>query len=113
TIKLIKSYIDKFDYEVFEEVFISSSGSDISNVYKYIKQVFQELEEKNIRTIHDYELDYKSYKNKKRQSAKAESQTNNNTIIPYNKNKFHNFTSNHPKYTEKEILEKQSKKFNN
>ena len=117
TIKLIKSYIDKFDYEVFEEVFISGTGSNVDNFYKYIKQVFLELDKKNIKTIKDYELDNENFRNKKRPSKKLDSRNCNNSI-PQNKTKFHNFSGseNFKKYNadelERILLESQKDKFN-
>ena len=117
TCKLIKSYIDKFDYEVFEEVFISATGSNIDNFYKYIKQVFLELDKKNIKTIKDYELDNENFRNKKRPSKKLDSRNCNNSI-PQNKTKFHNFSGseNFKKYNadelERILLESQKDKFN-
>lgn len=118
TIKLIKSYIGKFDYEVFEEVFISGTGSNVDNFYKYIKQVFLELDKKNIKTIKDYELDNENFRTKKRQSRKLESHKIDNTSIPHNRNKFHNFSGskNFKKYSPEELerilLESQKDKFN-
>ena len=117
TCKLIKSYIDKFDYEVFEEVFISGAGSNVDNFYKYIKQVFLELDKKNIKTIKDYELDNENFRNKKRPSNKLESRHNTNSI-PQSKNKIHNFSGsrNFAKYDadelERILLESQKDKFN-
>lgn len=121
TIKLIKDYINLFDYEIFKEVFISASGNNVDNPYKYMKKIFSELEKKNIRTIEEYRLDEEKYKHKKNGLSKTDKPNiNDKNSISQNKYKktgFHNFEENFNNYSEDElikIIEKiQKGKYNN
>ena len=117
TIKLIKGYINSFDYEIFEEVFISASGNNIDNPYKYMKKVFSELEKKNIKKIKEYRVDEERYKHKKNGLSKTDKPNiNDKNSIPQNKYKktgFHNFDENFTNYAEDElnrIIEKSQRK---
>lgn len=51
TRKLLKEYINKFDLDVFEQVFISASSDNIKKKYAYIKKVLETLDLKEIRTL--------------------------------------------------------------
>lgn len=120
TLKLIKNYINSFDYKIFEEVFISASGNNIDNPYKYMKKVFSELEKKNISTIEEYRVDEERYKYKKNGLSKTDkpniNDINSITRNKYKKTGFHNFYENFSNYSEDELNEiikrSQQAKFN-
>ena len=105
--KLLQLYSDKFDLDVFEQVFISASSDAVLKKYAYIKTVFEVLDQKNIRTLEDYLKDQKSFK-KKDKTPKS----NSNTV----KTKYHDtFNEHYKNYTPDELDDKlrQSKSSNN
>ena len=65
TKKLLLEYANKFDLDVFEQVFIAASEESVSKKYAYMKQVFENLDKKNIVTLDDYQKDQAEFKNKK------------------------------------------------
>ena len=113
TIKLLKEYKDKFDLEVFEQVFISASEESTKKKYSYIKEVFEKLVIKNIKTLNDFEEDNKKYKENKSSIKKSFNKSNSNKITT----RFHdNCNQTFKKYTEdelnKKLKESQEGKFN-
>ena len=50
TLRLLKEYAYKFDFDLWEEIFISASGEDISNKFKYVRSVIEDLVKENIYT---------------------------------------------------------------
>lgn len=80
TVRLLKEYEDKFDLEVFNEVFQSAGNTSITHKFTYIKTVFKNLVEKNIKTIEEYQKDYEEFKNmkNKRQKKKKNDNDKNN-----------------------------------
>lgn len=103
TRKLLKKYMDKFDLDVFEQVFISASSDSVKKKYAYIKKVLEALDLKGIRTLEDYNKDQEEYKaSKEKKYSKASNKANNG-----NKNKvetrFHNINTHCDKYTTDEL----------
>lgn len=104
TKKLLQEYVDKFDLEVFEQVFISASSDSVSKKYAYIKKVFETLAAKNIRTLDNYlkdRDDYKSSKTKKTSSTNTKSKSDNKV-----KTKYHDtFNEHYKEYSSDELEE--------
>ena len=95
---LLKQYIDKFDLDVFEQVFISASEKSVKKKYAYMKKVFEELTKKNIRTLEDYEQDNEKYRANK-EANKATSNKEPKQV----KTRFHNINDATKKYTPEEL----------
>lgn len=109
TKKMLLEYIDKFDLNVFEKVFIAASEECVTKKYAYMKKVFETLDIKNIRTLDDYLKDQETFKNKKQIKVKQEKSSNSvNT-------KYHNtFNEHYKNYTVDELDNKlRSSKPNN
>lgn len=75
---LLKQYIDKFDLDVFEQVFISASEESVKKKYAYMKKVFEELAKKDIKTLNDFEEDNKKYEETKSNTKGSSSKYKNN-----------------------------------
>ena len=103
TIKLLKEYTNKFDIDVFEQVFINASEEDVKKKYAYIKATLEELDKKNIRNIKDYEQDKETYKAKleAKKTTKTASGTKGSNQVKTNK--AHNVNNTFKKYEEKEL----------
>lgn len=103
TRKLLKKYMDKFDLDVFEQVFISASSDSVKKKYAYIKKVLEALDLKGIRTLEDYNKDQEEYKaSKEKKYSKASNKANNddkNKVVT----KFHNINTHCDKYTTDEL----------
>ena len=99
TKKLLKKYIDKFDLQVFEEVFLSASSDSVKKKYAYIKKVFETLDSKGIRTIAEYKKDQEQYKYYKENNYSKSSNCNKNKVIT----KFHNINTHCDKYAPNEL----------
>lgn len=103
TRKLLKKYMDKFDLDVFEQVFISASSDSVKKKYAYIKKVLETLDSKGIRTLEDYNKDQEEYKaSKEKKYSKASNKANNgdkNKVVT----KFHNINTHCDKYTTDEL----------
>ena len=103
TRKLLKEYVDKFDIDVFEQVFISASSDSVKKKYAYIKKVLEALDSKGIRTLEDYNKDQEEYKaSKEKKYSKASNKANNgdkNKVVT----KFHNINTHCDKYTTDEL----------
>ena len=67
--KLLLSYIDKIDLEVFEQIFIDASEDSVAKKYKYLKEILESLSSKGIRTLKQYEADNAAYKDSKRNAS--------------------------------------------
>ena len=109
TKKMLLEYIDKFDLNIFEKVFIAASEESVTKKYAYMKKVFETLDMKNIRTLDDYLKDQENFKNKKQTNVKQEKSSNTvNT-------KYHNtFNEHYKNYTADELDNKlRSSKPNN
>ena len=121
TLRLLKEYAYKFDFDLWEEIFISASGEDISNKFKYVRSVIEDLVKENIYTLNEY----------KKRADQRKSTNIPNKSIPQNKkkdtnkkdgikvldNKFNNgsnqtFTKYTPEELEKLLQESQKNKFN-
>lgn len=106
TINLLKEYVDKFDLNVFEQVFISASEDSVKKKYAYIKLTLEELDKKNIKTLVEFEEDNKKYKESKSPKKYKKPLT-----------RFHNINNTFEQYTEDELNEKikksQADKFDN
>lgn len=93
--KLLQDYINKFDLEVFEQVFIAASSESVSKKFAYIKKVFESLEAKNIKTLEEYLRDQKDFKSLKTKKANKENKI---------KTRYHDsFNEHHKQYTFDEI----------
>ena len=109
TKKMLLEYVDKFDLNVFEKVFIAASEESVIKKYAYMKKVFETLDRKNIKTLDDYLKDQENFKNKKETKVKQEKNSNSvNT-------KYHNtFNEHYKNYTVDELDSKlRSSKPNN
>ena len=104
TKKLLCAYKDKFDLEVFEQIFIDASEDKVKSKYRYIQKVLMELSNKNIFTLKAYLKDKAANKNKGSKPGKKL------------KTRHHNITNNTEKYTPAELeellKESQKDKFN-
>ena len=99
TINLLRQYADKFNLEVFEQIFISASEDTVLKKYRYIKTVLEELDKKNIRTLDAYKKDteeYKASKTSKKLNTTNRSNSNKNYKV---KTRFHNINQTFEKYT--------------
>ena len=118
TKKLLLEYANKFDLDVFEQVFIAASEESVSKKYAYMKQVFENLDKKNIVTLDDYQKDQAEFKNKK-QNKKDKGKTVTKDTGKENKKpltKYHDtFNEHYKNYTSDELDDKlrQSKSNNN
>ena len=118
TKKLLLEYANKFDLDVFEQVFIAASEESVSKKYAYMKQVFENLDKKNIVTLDDYQKDQAEFKNKK-QNKKDKGKTVTKNTGKENKKpltKYHDtFNEHYKNYTSDELDDKlrQSKSNNN
>lgn len=112
TIKLLKEYKDKFDLKVFEQVFISASEESVKKKYSYIKEIFEKLITKNIKTLNDFEEDNNKYKENKSNINKTNKRPNKKPLT-----RFHEINQTFEKYTEEELNKKlqksQENKFKN
>lgn len=94
--KLLQDYVDKFDLEVFEQIFIAASSDSVSKKFAYIKKVFETLEAKNIKTLEDFLQDQEDFKSSK---TKKISKSNNKI-----KTRYHDaFNEHHKQYTFDEL----------
>ena len=81
TIKLLKKYVNEFDLDVFETIFINASEDSVQKKYAYIKTILEEYQKKNIKTLEDVKSNNKKFKENK--NKKVSSKT-------FKKNSFHN-----------------------
>lgn len=94
--RLLQDYVDKFDLEVFEQIFIAASSDSVSKKFAYIKKVFETLEAKNIKTLEDFLQDQEDFKSSK---TKKISKSNNKI-----KTRYHDtFNEHHKQYTFDEL----------
>ncbi|MEJ4023058.1 replication initiator protein A [Clostridioides difficile] len=102
--KLIEKNSDNLDIEVWEQIFINVSENNIKKKYSYIKKVLESLQEKNIKTLKEFENDNKLY-NEKKSKKKPSKKTN----------KFDNFDGSlkdkDEKYLNKHIKKSQAVKY--
>ena len=96
TINLLKQYADKFNLEVFEQIFISASEDTVLKKYRYIKTVLEELDKKNIRTLDAYKKDTEEYKASKISKKSNTSSSNKDYKV---KTRHHNINQTFEKYT--------------
>ena len=97
TKKLLLEYVNKFDLDVFEQVFIAACEERVSKKYAYMKQVFENLDKKNIVTLDDYQKGQVEFKNKKQNKTKEKS---SNSV----KTRYHNtFNEHYKNYTVDEL----------
>lgn len=121
TLRLLKEYASKFDIELWEEIFISASGEDVSNKFKYIRTVIRDLVKDNIYTLNEYKkradqnkstnIPNKSIpQNKKKDTSKK----NEIKVLdnPFNNGSNQTFTKYTPEELEKLLQESQKNKFN-
>lgn len=107
TKRLLLEYVNKFDLDVFEQVFISTNEESVSKKYAYMKQVFENLDKKNIVTLDDYQKDQTEFKNKK-QNKKDKGKTVTKDTGKENKKpltKYHDTFNEHYKNYSPEELE--------
>lgn len=112
--KLLLEYANKFDLDVFEQVFIAASEESVSKKYAYMKQVFKNLDKKNIVTLDDYQKDQAEFKNKKGKGKTVTKDTGKENKKPLTK--YHDtFNEHYKNYTSDELDDKlrQSKSNNN
>ena len=119
--KLITDNADKFDLDLWNEIFISASSDNIENKYKYVRAILEDLDSKGIYTLIAY--------NEKKADQKKSANNPNNSIppkgkkdtkqnipnLPKVKTRFHNINATFNKYTpdelEKILQESQKDKF--
>lgn len=113
TINLLKQYTDKFDLEVFEQIFISASDDSVKKKYAYMKTILEELDKKNIKTLVEYEKDNESFRASKTTKKSNTTSTGNKDYKV--KTRFHNINDRTKNYTpeelEKLLKENQKRKF--
>ncbi len=115
TKKLLLEYANKFDLDVFEQVFIAASEESVSKKYAYMKQVFENLDKKNIVTLDDYQKDQAEFKNKK-QNKKDKGKTVTKDTGKENKKpltKYHDTFNEHYKNYSPEELENKLRRVKN
>ena len=103
TKRLLLEYKDSFDLEVFEQVFIYASSEKVTHKYKYLKDTFNKLRDKNITTLEQYENDVKEFKASKTKSKKKANTNGSN--IPKVKTRFHNINESFRNYAPDELVE--------
>lgn len=123
TTKLLKDNVDKFDIEVFEQIFINASSDDVKKKYAYIKTTLATLESKGIFTIGQYNDDQeqrKATKNKTKatgSSAPETKTTNGITSFKVKRNSQNcineTFRNYQPQELEKNLKDSQQDKFKN
>lgn len=99
TKNLLKKYADKFDLDVFKEIFISASSDSVKKKFAYIKKVFKILDSKNIRTLEEYNKDQEEYKASKEKKYSKASNSKEKKVVT----KFHNINTHCDKYTPDEL----------
>lgn len=99
---LLKQYIDKFDLDVFEQIFISASEGSVKKKYAYMKKVFEELDKKNIKTLDEFEEDNKKYKETK-YSTKGSTSDKTKKSEDKPLTRFHNINDRTKNYTSEEL----------
>lgn len=113
TKNLLKQYMDKFDLDVFEQIFISASEESVKKKYAYMKKVFEELVKKNIKTLDEFEEDNKKYKETK-YSTKGSTSDKTKKTEDKPLTRFHNINDRTKNYTPEELeallLENQERK---
>lgn len=115
TKKLLLEYVNKFDLDVFEQVFIAASEESVIKKYAYMKQVFENLDKKNIVTLDDYQKDQAEFKNKK-QNKKDKGKTVTKDTGKENKKpltKYHDTFNEHYKNYSPEELENKLRRVKN
>lgn len=98
TIKLLREYVDKFDLDLFEQIFISASEESVKKKYAYMKKVFEELVKKNIKTLVEFEEDNKKYKDSKAKKSNSSTSKESKPLT-----RFHNIHDRTKDYTAKEL----------
>ena len=118
---MLKEYAYKFDFDLWEEIFISASGEDISNKFKYVRSVIEDLVKENIYTLNEYKkrADHRKSTNKPNNSIPQSSKKNTNKkdeikVLdnPFNNGTNQTFTKYTPDELEKMLFEGQKDKFN-
>ena len=105
TKKLLLEYVNKFDLDVFEQVFIAASEESVIKKYAYMKQIFENLDKKNIVTLDDYQKDQAEFKNKKSKRKVATKDTGKENKKPLTK--YHDtFNEHYKNYSSKELEDK-------
>lgn len=121
TLKLLKEYASKFDIGLWEEIFISASSEDVSNKFKYIRAIIEDLVKDNIYTLNEYKkrADQKKSTNIPNksipQNKKKDTNKKNEIKIldnPFNNGSNQTFTKYTPEELEKLLQESQKNKFN-
>lgn len=102
--KLLLTYIDKIELPLYEELFMLASEDNVKSKYKYIKEMLERWDSKNIYTLSAYENDCKVYKeaknkNKNKTTGKIENK------IPKVATRFHNINQRINDYTKEELEE--------
>ena len=115
--KLLLTYKDKIELELYEEIFMLASEDSVKSKYKYIKELLETFDKKSIYTLEAYNLDCKSYKEAKNVNTKATTNKSfkNENNEPKVKTRFHNVKQTFSEYTPEElkeiIKESQKRKF--
>ena len=81
TIKLLKKYVNEFDLDVFETIFVNASEDSVQKKYAYIKTILEEYQKKNIKTLEDVKSNNKKFKENKNKKVSGKA---------FKKNSFHN-----------------------
>lgn len=66
--KLLLSYADKIDIELYEEIFMLASEDNVKSKYKYIQDLLVKFDTKGIYTLEAYKLDCENFKSNKQVS---------------------------------------------
>ena len=105
TLKLLKANCDKFDLEVFEQIFINASSDDVKKKYAYIKTTIDKLTSKSIFTIAQYNSDQEQRKSSKDNKSNGTSKNNKSNVgVPKVKTRFHNINESFRKYEPNELV---------
>lgn len=114
TLKLLKANCDKFDLDVFEQIFINASSDDVKKKYAYIKSTIDKLTSKGIFTIYQYNSDQEQRKSSKDNKVNR-TLANNSNKAPQVKTRHHIITDRTKDYApaelEKLLKESQKDKF--
>lgn len=120
--KLLLTYSDKIDLELYEEIFMLASEDHVKSKYKYIQDLLVKFDTKGIYTLEAYKLNCEEFKSSKKvnisqsNSKSNEGAKNGSKHKPF-KTRFHGVCNTLENMGEDEVEEtlaiSQYKKFNN
>lgn len=120
--KLLLTYSDKMDLELYEEIFMLASEDHVKSKYKYIQDLLVKFDTKGIYTLEAYKLNCEEFKSSKKvnisqSNSKSNEWAKNGSKRKPFKTRFHGVCNTLENMGEDEVEEtlaiSQYKKFNN